>query len=50
MDTWVGILLELQHALMIADVDRKKIWNLVRKTSVERRKIGLLKDVKIGND
>ena len=32
---------------MIADVDKKKISKVVRKTCAERRKICLLKDVKI---
>ena len=38
---------EFQHALVIADIDKKKIMKVVRKTCVERRKITLLKDVKI---
>ena len=38
---------ELQHALVIADIDKKEIRTVVRKTCVERRKITLLKDVKI---
>ena len=38
---------EFQHALVIADVDKKIIRNVVRKTCAERRKISLLKDVKI---
>ena len=38
---------EFQHALAIADIDEKKIRYVVRKTSTERRKISLLKDVKI---
>ena len=32
---------------MIADVDKKKIRNVVRKTCFERRKITLQKDVEI---
>ena len=32
---------------MVADIDKKKIRNVVRKTCDERRKISLLKDVKI---
>ena len=32
---------------MIADIDKRKIRKVVRKTCVERRKITLLKDVKI---
>ena len=32
---------------MVADVDKKKIRNVSRKTCAERRKITLLKDVKI---
>ena len=36
-----------QHALVIADIDKKKIRNIVRKTCAERRKISLLKDVRI---
>ena len=31
--------------LVIADVDKKKIRNVVRKTCAERRTISLLKDV-----
>ena len=38
---------EFQHALVIADIDRKKIRNVVRKTCTGRRKISLLKDLKI---
>ena len=38
---------EYQHALVIADIDKKKIRKVVRKTYDERRKISLLKDVKI---
>ena len=32
---------------MMADIDKKKIRKVVRKTCAERRKITLLKDVKI---
>ena len=35
------------HALVIADIDTKKIRKVVRKTRAERRKISFLKDVKI---
>ena len=38
---------KLQLALVVADIDKKKIRNIVRKTCSERRKISLLKDVKI---
>ena len=38
---------EFQHDLVMADIDKRKIWKVVRKTCVERRKIALLKDVKI---
>ena len=38
---------EFQHALMVADVDKKKIRNVVSKTCTDRRKIRLLKDGKI---
>ena len=38
---------EFQHAIVIADIDRKEIRKVVRKTCVERRKISLLKGVKI---
>ena len=38
---------DYQHALVVADIDRKKIRNVVRKMCTERRKISLLKDVKI---
>ena len=37
---------ELQHALVAADIDKRKIMNAVRKTRAERRKISLLKDLK----
>ena len=29
---------------MVADIDKKKIWNVVRKSFIERRKKCLLKD------
>ena len=38
---------EFQHTLVIADIDKRKIRKVVRKTCAERRKISLLKDVKI---
>ena len=38
---------EFCHVLVVADIDRKKIGNVVRKTCTERRKICLLKVVKI---
>ena len=38
---------EFQHALVMADIDKRKIRKVVRKTCTERRKITLLKDVKI---
>ena len=38
---------EFQHALVIADIDKKKIRKVVKRTCAERRKISLLKDVKI---
>ena len=38
---------EFQHALVIADIDKKKIGRVVRKTCAERRRISLLEDVKI---
>ena len=44
----MAIPVEFQHALMVADIDKKKIRKVVRKTCTERRKISLLKDVKIG--
>ena len=36
-----------EHALVIADIDKRKIRKVVRKTCAEKRKISLLKDVKI---
>ena len=39
---------EFQHALVVADVDMKKVRNVVRKTSSEGREINLMKDVKMG--
>ena len=38
---------EFQLSLLISDMDWMKIRNVVRKTCTERRKIGLLKDLKI---
>ena len=38
---------EFQHALVIVDIDKKKMREVLKKTCAERRKIGLLKDVKI---
>ena len=38
---------EFQHALVIADIDKRKIKKVVNNTCAERRKITLLKDVKI---
>ena len=38
---------KFQHALVLADIDERKIVNVVRKTCTDRRKICLLKDVKI---
>ena len=35
---------ESQHALVMADIDKKKIRSVVRKACVERRKTSLLKD------
>ena len=39
--------MEFQHALVIADIDKRKIMKVVRKTCAERRRITLLKDVKV---
>ena len=38
---------EFRHALVIADIDKKKIRKVVRKTCAETRKISLLKYLKI---
>ena len=38
---------EFPHALVVADIDKKKIRKIVRMTCTERRNIGLLKDVMI---
>ena len=38
---------QFQHALVIAEIDKKKISKVGRKKCAERRKITLLKDVKI---
>ena len=38
---------EFQHALVIANIDKRKIRKVARKTCAERRRITLLKDVKI---
>ena len=37
----------LQHALVIADIDKKNIRITERKTHIEARKISLVKDVKV---
>ena len=37
---------EFQHALVIADIDKREIRKVVIKRCAERRKITLLKDVK----
>ena len=34
---------EFQHVLLVADIEKKKIRTVVRKTCTERRKITLLK-------
>ena len=36
---------EFQYELVVADIDKKKIRNVVRKTLTERGKISLLIDV-----
>ena len=38
------------HAFVVADVDKRKIRNVVRKTCTESRKISLLKDARSGSD
>ena len=38
---------EFQHALVIADIDKRKIRKVVRKAYAERRKISFLNDIKI---
>ena len=38
---------EFQLVLVVADIDKKNIRNIVRKICIERRRISLLKDVKI---
>ena len=40
-----SILVKFQHLLMVADIDKRKIRNVIRKTCTERRKISLLKDL-----
>ena len=37
---------EFQHSLVILDIDKQKIRNVVGKTCAGRRKISLLKDVR----
>ena len=37
---------EFQHSLMIADIDKREIISVVRKTCAERGKKSLVKDVK----
>ena len=39
--------MELQHAFVIADIDKRKINKVVIKTRAERSKITLLNDLKI---
>ena len=43
----MAILVEFQHASVLADIDRKKIWNVVRMTCTQRRRMCLLKDLKV---
>ena len=38
---------EYHHAIVIADIDKRKIRKVAKKTCAERRKITFLKDVKI---
>ena len=38
---------EVQHALVIADIYKKKIRNVVRKSHIERSEISLMEDEKI---
>ena len=38
---------EFQHALVVEDMDKRKIRIVVRKTCAERRRLILLNDVKI---
>ena len=38
---------EFQHTLVVVDIDKRKRRKVVRKTCAERRKIGLLRDVKM---
>ena len=38
---------KFQNALVVVDIDKRKIRKVVKKTCVGRRKITLLKDVKI---
>ena len=40
---------EFQHALVIADIDRKQIRKIMKKVCAERRKTTMLKDVKTWN-
>ena len=42
-----AISLEFQHALVVADIDKRKIRNVVRNTYSERRRTNLLKDLMI---
>ena len=39
---------EFQYALVIADIDKRKIMKVVKKTCAERREITLMKGLKIG--
>ena len=38
---------EIQHAIVVADIGKKKIRNVVGRTCAEKRKINLLKDLMI---
>ena len=38
---------KFRHPLVIADIDKRKIRKVVRKTCAQRRKVTLLKDVKM---
>ena len=46
LQTVMAVLGEYQNALVLANVDTKKIRNVMRKTCAVRRRICLLKDVK----
>ena len=47
LDSVKAVSVEFHHTLLVADMDKKKIRNVVRMIHIESRKMRLLKDEKI---